>query len=256
MFPRCPIPDTPNFDYTKIMALWRVAALSICIPVIVIVGYKLFQSSPTLSTITSPSATPFTTPVPSPGTLFPISDGYVGREASPPEPWKLIGNNPATVNLTAESSGSAPYLRQQAPERHYDILRRAIFHFDTSALPEHESIDSAHLEVYVNSLNDTLGDQAVIAISDDSKAAGVLALSDPILMKNILSKSVLTLPLNAQGLAQIRQREKIQIALVLDSDRADSEPAWLGPLQETYLNLDFVEGPHPPRLVTSHASSP
>lgn len=231
-------------------------------------GYWLFRSSaPSPGAVPSVTVTPFAAhALPPSGTFFPgggvgasAVDGFVGREPSPPELWKDIYSNAGTIGVASDPAGSAPYLRQEAQVAHYDILRRAILQFDTASLPDEQAIESARLEVTVNSAGDTIGDQAVVVTAAKPTASTALQpgdygvgreqLSDPILVQDVEQKSIVVFPLNAAGIAHIARQGTSQFALVFESDRVNREPAWIGGGKEAYLNIDFVEGAQPPRLI-------
>lgn len=241
------------------MAAWKILLVLGYYLALVAGAYLLFRPA-SLQPSVSPTPTPFAAQaLPPRGTFLPVVDGYVGREASP-ELWKDIHNGSGTVSAVTDAAISAPYLRQQAPLAHYDILRRAVLQFDTASLPDEQAIESARLEVTVNSAGDTIGDQAVVVTAakptastalqpGDYGSVGTEALSDPILVQDIEQKFILVLPLNAAGIAHIARQGTSQFALVFASDRRNEEPAWIEAGKETYLNIDFVEGAAPPRLI-------
>lgn len=251
------------------MVSWKISLVLAYYLALLGGGYWLFRlSAPSPAVAPAVTVTPFAAhALPPSGTFFPgggvgvaAVDGLVGREPSPPELWKDIHNNPGTIGAASDPVGSAPYLRQEAQVAHYDILRRAILQFDTASLSDEQAIESARLEVIVNSAGDTIGGQEVVVTMakptastaiqpGDYASIGREAFSDPILVQDIEQKSTLVFPLNAAGMAHIARQGTSQFALVFESDRTNKEPAWIGGGKEAYLNIDFTEGTQPPRLV-------
>ncbi len=218
------------------------------------------------STSPAPSSTAPATPTPSPGNFFASRgpegiafDGSVAREASFPEPWEAIHDGGGNASQPSVSQTSAPLIRQQDPKPSYDFMRRAILEFDTSSLPDDQPINAARIELYVNDAGDTIGDQQAVIVpveppssnlpQDTYEWVGTTALSDPLPIEKIKPQTTIAFPLNEEGRARISRTGTSHFAIVMESDRANEEPPWVGKERQAFIFIDFTEGPYPPRLI-------
>lgn len=187
-------------------------------------------------------------------------DGYVANERGA-ETWATLWEQKeGTSSDSRVPAASAPHLRQVVPQPNYDVFRRAILLFDKSGVPGKTKVKYARLEVYVNSLNDTLGDQSVVVVGadpakdtelskEDFGSVNKTALSKAVPLSDIEPGKYLAFPLNKDGLDAIEKGKVVGLALVFEADRTNSEPPWLEAGKEAYLNIDFAEGTNKPRLV-------
>lgn len=208
-------------------------------------------------TVFNPDANPESTSV----------DGVITRDiAGPPwESWATIRTS--TGNIASDSATTMGLgITTDVNANQYKSLSRVVLLFDTSAIPDEATINSATVELYANSKANSFSEDwatVVVASTPASNTAlatgdylqtGSTALSGTVATSAITTSAYNTWTLNAAGLAAISKTGVTKLALVLDRDRSDSEPAHQTSKDHSVV-FQTSDNTNKPKLVVSYTGS-
>jgi len=175
-------------------------------------------------------------PDPNPETTS-VDGRVVADKTGTPEIWTSIRST--TTNLFANDSASitqAGQINSASIFGEWQFFSRGIFLFDTSSLPNGDTIDSALFRVFGSSKIDDFSDSLAMVTSTPASNTALVG-ADYSQVQTVLQAPVITLvawsniayndyTLNATGLGNIDQAGVTKFATRCESDRANAEPAW------------------------------
>lgn len=198
------------------------------------------------------------------------ADGHVRRDGVN-ESFSSIRSGAGSYNTETELSALAGLFASGTTDQYSD-LNRAIFVFDTSSIPDTDTIDSATLYFTPREKNDGLGGSHSICIVKPSPASpSDFANSDYNIANWDMTKQTtadmtigsmsvdteFSLTLNATGLSNISKTGYTYLGMVLDNDQANSAPTWVSG-QNAYVGMysaDETGTTKDPRLEVTHSAA-
>jgi hypothetical protein len=178
----------------------------------------------------------------------------------------------AAGSAAADTGGTAYafYFHAGTTSGQFDEIRRSIFLFDTSSIPDGDTVDSATLSLSGSSKNDDLvvtpdlniyssapaSNTALVAGDYDS--LGGTAFSTAITYANLSTTGYNDFALNATGLLAITKTGVSKFGgRNANKDVANSAPAWTSNLDAgfiVYMAEEVAAGDQRPKLVVTHTS--
>lgn len=167
------------------------------------------------------------------------------------------GNDNSCAQLLASGAGGT-----------FDQLDRGIFRYDTSSLPDGDTVSAATHDIDVGSVTDTFTENANLSLvlfaqTDDTAIANsdynianytMTQQAADIGVAGLSIDSYNSHTLNATGLSNISKTGITRFATVLDFDRTNTSPTW-GASQNARVGIEFSGATNKPRLVVTHAPS-
>lgn len=197
-------------------------------------------------------------------------DGEVTR-GGVDETFSVIRNGAGTVIDDTASTAVTGFLRAAATASQYATLERGIFVFDTSAIPDADSVSSVTLSLYGFNKSDGLGTPNLVVVSATTASNTALVASDfAIAGFGVTSYSSITyatfsitaynnLGLNAAGLANISRTSVSKFGTMLSWDFDNSfTGVWGANLVSFFqvLAADTAGTTTDPKLVVEHSLLP
>lgn len=194
---------------------------------------------------------------PSAGATSPV-DGYAGRDSSVSyadthDGAGEVASAVATILATQNSKDGVTYAIYRSP-----VL------FDTSAIPDTDTISSATLTVFTEAVNDGDSDGTVVDVSNPASTANVVAgdydianwasvaQSNTVLHSTRSAGTSFDLVLNATGIGNISKTGITKFGLRSSNDLANVTPTALPYHYER--SVDYTGTANDPKLVVEHAA--
>lgn len=163
-------------------------------------------------------------------------DGRVFRN-NPGGTWADIrdgAGNTASDNATA---ANMVFISSSATTNRWNAIVRSHFGFDTSAIDDSETIDSAVMSLWLLALEDAFTESAVLCASTPASATGLVAgdyanfgtmrYSSDVAISALSINQYNDWTLNSAGLAAISKTGVTSLGLRLAGDIDNAEPSWL-----------------------------
>ena len=168
---------------------------------------------------------------PSPGTTV---DGTLVRHIASAT-WSDVRDGDGTISLSSNATASFIYL--ETGSNQYKEIDRSVFVFDTSSIPDTNTIDSATFSVYITGKNTTLTGQSVRLVASTLASDSSLANSDyegtngnttayasDIALSGISTSAYLDFAMNSTGKAAVNKTGNTRLGLRLASDADNAAP--------------------------------
>jgi len=195
-------------------------------------------------------------------------DGYVLRTLE--GTW---ASHQAGDGIDADSESNLLTIIIATTATQWSTFRREILLFDTSAIPVDSTINSASLKAFADSKQDSFSDSLTVVASapasnvslaaSDYQTVGSTAFSSAKTIASVTTSAYNTFALNATGVAAIAMGGITKLALRMESDRSNTEPAhspttssfvdfrsadYAGFSSDPYLEIDYDSGVTVPSL--------
>lgn len=205
---------------------------------------------------------------PDPDTETTSVDGYVGRN-SVNETFSTIHNGAGTTS--SDTGGIFISVAASTTSNQFEKILRGLEFFDTSSIPDTDTIDSATLSHYHNERATAL-DDANIAVVSGTAASDTALVNADYAVANFGSTEFITAysiagltlntykdnTLNASGLAAISKTGLTKFGVMLSWDLANSFGGTWSSAAETYTgyrSADTAGTTQDPKLVVEHSAA-
>ncbi|OGT23553.1 MAG: hypothetical protein A2W47_04570 [Gammaproteobacteria bacterium RIFCSPHIGHO2_12_38_15] len=166
--------------------------------------------------------------------------------------WANLVAGAGTTAGDSDAATDAPVGNSEVAANTWGIIIRGFFLFDTSTIPDTDSITAADFVIDVNLKDDqnTSWDSASVIVSSapasntaivagDYDSRGTTAFSATKLLANVVVGSN-TWAFNSTGLTNISKTGVSKFAFVWDDDRSNTTPPWEAS-KNNQINLDFAD---------------
>ena len=197
-------------------------------------------------------------------TFTPSMDGYINN-ASGSNTWSVSRDAATGTGYNDTDVNTQTYLVATTTTNEWNNIHRAVFLFDTSALPDGDVITDATFKFASTYVDSDFGQSAVLILSNPASDTG-LAAADfdaftftdqaarlPYASVNTGGSVVNEMALNSTGLGNISKTGKSKFGVVGSADADDTPPTWVSG-RDGWVQLKSMESATPAQLVVTHTA--
>lgn len=197
------------------------------------------------------------------------TDGYVTRTPTS-ETWATIISGAGSTAVSNSASANALQMTASTTLNQWSIIRRGVFVFDTSALPDTDTVVSAIFSIKATSKSDTLVATPGIALTNvtttpintlaasDYSGVGSTRYATDITYAAYSTSVYNDFTLNSTGISAVSKTGQTRFGLKFSYDIDATSPTWVSGLAST-ANVQFADVAgtvSDPKLVITHTSPP
>lgn len=194
-------------------------------------------------------------------------DGWTDRVVTN-ESWTTIRGGAGNSSSDSQANPAAPYVNTGNSTNTYDQVRRAIYVFDTSAIPDTDTVSASTLSLYYSGSLDNIdmnyvvtvgftGSATAIANTDHILNAGAALASDTNLDGDSVTTGTYTdWVLNSTGIGEVDVAGVSKYTNQFGYDQSDTAPTWVNNVESYVLpqQAETSGSTQDPKLVVEHAA--